>query len=36
MLVMVGVWLLTVTLTVMLCDLAVTLAPEATTVILAV
>ena len=36
MLAMVGVWLATVTLTVMLCDLVVTLAPEATTVILPV
>ncbi len=33
---MVGVWLATVTLTVMLCDLVVTIAPEATIVILPV
>ena len=36
MLVMVGVWLFTVTLTVMFWDLLVTLVPEATTVMLAV
>lgn len=36
MLAMVGVWLLTVTFTVMFCDFAVTLAPDATTVIFAV